>query len=869
MFFRTRRAQQAVTAGLLTCSFLFALLVTQWPGPVTAHDDSTRKKGMTRQQRIRETWAWHRANQERLARTHPLGADALTTDIPNQDVGDIAVIQGDSRVITLPNAFDLNAQSVQFTPSGFGYTVSTGSGTYDTNFGTKLNLTAAPAVNPKPQADPGDDAYLVQSLGFNFSYFGQNFSDVAISSNGYITFRPGGVSQSDFDQGAASSGESLAEFEGGLPRIAPYWHDLDASGPVTTGTSGIYLRRDSDRVLITWNNIRDFPNDAQVDRGIHRFQLTLFNTGRIVLTYASAQLTSTALVGISPGQTSNVTALVNLSSPPGNVFNNAIGEFFSVNTRVDVLGAVQAFYATHPGRDVYDFVYLMTDFDFDLGDAFAFYQPIRNDVRGIGDSGGIGQEVFDFDPGALLGSRKIQGLLNLSNLNDTTGFYPASPTTRFLGANHALSIMGQEQGHRWLSYITFPGNPTLLLGRDDAHWSFFMNIESGNSTSSPAARRSSSAEGNVWRDNGNGSFTSVNLIDGYSRLDQYLMGLRPPVDVADTFVIAGGRATGRTRESGPEPNVNATGTRQIVTINDIVQINGARTPASTSAQKNFRAAVVLLTRQGTQPPTGVLNKVARYRLAWESYFAQSTDFLGRINTGLADQTVSRVIAPTSAASFAPTLAPGAIAALFGEGLTTETTVANSQPLPTTLAGVQVRVDGVPASLFFASPGQINFQVPRSTASTTIVPASPSATALIEVFSNGQLIRAGAFQIAPAVPGIFTLNAGGSGAAAAVDAFTGAAGPFNARQTNGQPNLLAVFGTGAGADVTDADGNAAGSVQATIDGAAVTVNYAGRAPGFTGLNQFNIVLPANITAGAHTLIVSRNAIPGNAVTITIR
>ncbi|HMY72337.1 MAG TPA: hypothetical protein PLQ88_10940, partial [Blastocatellia bacterium] len=144
-----------------------------------------------------------------------------------------------------------------------------------------------------------------------------------------------------------------------------------------------------------------------------------------------------------------------------------------------------------------------------------------------------------------------------------------------------------------------------------------------------------------------------------------------------------------------------------------------------------------------------------------------------------------------------------------------------------------------------------------------------ATALIEVFSNGQLIRAGAFQIAPAVPGIFTLNAGGSGAAAAVDAFTGAAGPFNAKQTNGQPNILAVFGTGLGADVTDADGNAAGSVQATIDGAAATVNYAGRAPGLTGLNQFNIVLPANITSGTHTLIVSRNGIVGNPVTIAIR
>ena len=61
-----------------------------------------------------------------------------------------------------------------------------------------------------------------------------------------------------------------------------------------------------------------------------------------------------------------------------------------------------------------------------------------------------------------------------------------------------------------------PGNSQRLPDLD--------NTESN--VSSVAARRSSSMEGNVWCDNGDGSFTSVSLIDGYSRLDQYLMGLR-------------------------------------------------------------------------------------------------------------------------------------------------------------------------------------------------------------------------------------------------------------------------------------------------------------------------------------------------------
>jgi uncharacterized protein (TIGR03437 family) len=834
-----------------------------------AHDENSgKKKGLSREQIIDEAWVWHEANLQRLEREHPLGVRAITADVVNQDINDISVIQGDRTLVTPVNPFDLNGRAVQFTPSGSSYTISSSAATFDTNLGTKLNLTVAPAVNPKEDTEPGDDAYILQDLGFSFSLYGASFSQVAVSSNGFLTFRPAGVSQAAFDAASVDSGESLASLQRSVPRIAPYWHDLDARAGQTQGDNGIYIRRDNDRILVTWNNIRDFPNDPSQDRGVHRFQVTLASDGRITFTYASVELTSTALAGISPGLSTTTPSLIDLSSPPGGAISAPIAEFFSTNTTVDVVSVIQAFYATHPNRDVYDFLYLITDFNFSLGgdDVFAFYLPIRNDVRGIGRSRPDSSEVFDLDPGGVLGGRRIQGLLNLSNIQ----IYPDLPTTRmpFVAGNHALSVMGQEQGHRWMSFIRYPGaDPVALLGRDNAHWNFFLNIES--TTSSPAARRSSSLEGNVWRENGDGSFTSINLIDGFSRLDHYLMGLRPASEVADTFVITNPIGGGVNRESPPRPNVTVSGARQAITINEITQANGQRSPDASSAPKNFRAAVVLLVREGMQPSAATINKVTRFRLAWESYFAQSTDLLGTINAGLADQTTSRVIAAASAASFKATLASGEIAALFGNGLANGTAVATSQPLPTTLAGTQVLVNSVPAPLFFASPTQINFQVPRNTAATTNNPSAQSATATIEVINNDQLIRAGAFQIAPVVPAIFTFNQSGTGSAAAVDAFTFTIEPFNARQANGQPNIIAVFGTGLGADATDVDANVNSSVQATIDGNPVTVNYAGRAPGFTGLNQFNVAFPANITSGTHRLVISRNGIASREVTIAVR
>lgn len=820
-------------------------------------DDEGKKKGPSREDRIREAWVWHQANRQRLVETQ--GLASLEAEVPAEDINDISVIQADSRIATPANFFDLTGRQVQFTPSGSGFTISSTTGGFDANFGTKLNLTTSPAVNPKAGTDPGDDAYINQDLGFSFNFYGSSFTTVAISSNGFLAFRPAGVTQTDFDLGASESGESLAKLQTGIPRIAPYWHDLDAEASVTQGANGIYIRKDSDRVVITWNNIRDFPNDPTVDNGVHRFQATLFSNGRIVFAYDQAQLTSLALTGISGGgAAAPVPTLVNFAAPSASVITTPIAEFFSTSSKLDVIAAAQAFYTLHPNNDVYDFVYVLTDFQFDLGDAFAFYLPLRNDAAGIGLEVGVSSDAL------TISSQKIQGILNLSNISQA---YPASPVTRFLGANHALSIMGQEQGHRWLAFPGYPGtDPALLLGRDEAHWNFFLNIESN--VSSPAARRSSSAEGSVWRDNGNGSFTTVNLIDGYSLLDQYLMGLRPASDVPDTFLVANPSGTVRTRESNPFPNVTVSGTRQTITMSQILQANGNRNPGSTTAPKNFRAAVVLLTQQGAQASQATLDKVTLYRLAWESYFRQSTDGLASINTGLADAATARTIVALSAASFKQTLSAGEISALFGAGLSGSTAVANSTPLPTTLAGTQVRINGTPAGLFFVSPGQINFQVPLTTTTVTGT-AVNSSTALIEIYSNGQLIRAGTFQIAPVVPGIFTTNQSGTGAAAALDAFTFTPGPFNAKQSNGQPNIIAVYGTGLGMDVTDADGNAASSTTATLDGAAASVSYAGRAPGFIGLNQFNITFPANITSGNHTLVISRNGIAAREVTIAVK
>ena len=57
------------------------------------------------------------------------------------------------------------------------------------------------------------------------------------------------------------------------------------------------------------------------------------------------------------------------------------------------------------------------------------------------------------------------------------------------------------------------------------------------------------------------------------------------------------------------------------------------------------------------------------------------------------------------------IAPGGLVSIFGSNLATSMTLSDSVPLSTTVGGVSVTINGVAAPIQFASPNQINVQVP--------------------------------------------------------------------------------------------------------------------------------------------------------------
>jgi hypothetical protein len=559
-----------------------------------------------------EELARHERNLKRLERLRRQGFQPEPAQ--TGDIGDIAVIEDHGTLVIPANLLDLQGQTLTYAPNAAGgYDSNASVQSFDGQTGDKLTQFTGGSA-------PLDDGYAQVDFpeGFRFTFYGVTYDRVFVGTNGYLTFRRGDIREVP----------TLSRFLLPFPRIALVWNDFDLTPIANSTSAGIFAKQLTDRLVVTYRNVSLINQITQRNT----IQVTLFADGRITVNYFRVQALLDGYTGITPGTSGVARNEVNFSEPQTGL-TGAIYEIFRGQTEADVFGVPDVFYDTH--EDNFDFIYVWTDFNFDLGNAFAFYSGIRNVVRGIG--------LNQFDRGASFGSpQRLQGLLVLNNI---VSAYPANPNDHSLGLNSALSILGQEQGHRWLSFIGYTGSdPSILRGRQQAHWSFFYNTESTSASSSPEMPRSSSVEGNVWRENGNGTFSTPanELVDGFSALDQYIMGLRAPQEVPDSFVIRnptlglqscyGDAPEGR--DCGPRRNVTTGGTRMPVSIDQVIAANGPRVPGVETSQKVFRTAFILLT---TRPPAqSTLDKLNLYRTAWVEYFFRATDGRGQVDTRLSN-----------------------------------------------------------------------------------------------------------------------------------------------------------------------------------------------------------------------------------------
>jgi uncharacterized protein (TIGR03437 family) len=227
------------------------------------------------------------------------------------------------------------------------------------------------------------------------------------------------------------------------------------------------------------------------------------------------------------------------------------------------------------------------------------------------------------------------------------------------------------------------------------------------------------------------------------------------------------------------------------------------------------------------------------------------------------------------ASYVSPVVAGSLAAAFGTNLSSGQASCITVPLPMTLAGSSLQIaggSGVP--LVFASPGQVNLQIPWELA------GSQQASITATVGTNVSTLQT--MSLAAFAPGIFTLNLQGSGQGAVLIAPTavlaGTQGSGSRPVLKGE--YISIFCTGLGAVTNQpATGAAAKSTPlshttatptVTIGGVAATVTYSGLAPGFAGLYQVNAQVSAGAPEGANVEVVMKiGGSISNTVTIAVQ
>ena len=533
--------------------------------------------------------ALHLSNQQEMQQTPQ--AQPAFHDYVNDEVW---IIEDDgSLTLSGTNAFDTDVHTYRYLNNGGGvYDLSSVAFSYDATVGTLIS--------------PGDDGAVLVTLPFSFPFAGSSFTQMYISGNGAVSFGAAVNPNGFYDS---------ADFFSATPKIAAYYLDLDAS----SGGS-VRFRSEATKYTVTWSGVPEYGTATT-----NTFQLVLFPTGDFTITYNAIGSTtqgngSPIITGFHPGGAGPALEEVSLSSglPHVSAAGAAVYEqYFSYPTPlVDEVALYNRFYQEFPD-DFFQIVFF-TNFTQDMGGAFAYERNIKNDVTGIG--------LSIFDASSQYGSNGV--LESLCNMNALAAWPSPDPTARVFGkGNSYLTIMGQESGHRWGAFVNFDkgsGPSNLILGRQDAHWSYYVDVDH------------SSLEGGDWVSTGGSNYTCPTNIDYFSELDEYLFGLRTPNEVKDFFYISSAsNNTPNARSVGtPLINANATGTKVDVTVEHVIAAEGARTPVEADENHDLRQGFIFLIAQGTTPSAPDLLKIANFRKAWESYFELSCDGRLTCNTSL-------------------------------------------------------------------------------------------------------------------------------------------------------------------------------------------------------------------------------------------
>jgi subtilisin family serine protease len=174
--------------------------------------------------------------------------------------------------------------------AGDPYTISVGAAAALTSGGSRINL-------------DGDDRYADFLLPFSFPFFGQNFTEMTISTNGAIYFSEPPVRQNP------AAGLDNADDPPGSPRqlggykmIAGLWEDVNLSTSARAD-AGVYVTQTANQIIFRWQGVPcNFNGSVCTGGAPMNFEVELNSNGVIRSRYGSGNSNIFPTVGIGGGE---------------------------------------------------------------------------------------------------------------------------------------------------------------------------------------------------------------------------------------------------------------------------------------------------------------------------------------------------------------------------------------------------------------------------------------------------------------------------------------------------------------------------------------------------------------------------------------
>jgi len=209
------------------------------------------------------------------------------------------------------------------------------------------------------------------------------------------------------------------------------------------------------------------------------------------------------------------------------------------------------------------------------------------------------------------------------------------------------------------------------------------------------------------------------------------------------------------------------------------------------------------------------------------------------------------------ASFKLTYAPGMTLSIFGSQLSPSIAAASSVPLPISMGGVAVTVNGVAAPLYYISPAQLNIQIPYATA--------PNSTVAVNINNNGH-VTTRTINVAAAAPGIFVDQN-----SAPVPTTSVARGKIATLFITGAGPVTPPVATGAAPSSATSLANLPKPTQdamVTVGGVQAPIQFIGIPYGLVGVTQVNYLIPAGIGIGIQPVIITIGNVSSAPANLTV-